>query len=107
LRRKDPDLGAAADFFTLGTAPVPGNDDGGVLTATQGFGGYDGALALRAANPTTLRRYRFSDPRILDAYLERWAQVRQERIEREARWRRTTGFARLLAEQHRWLGGEG
>jgi 3-oxoacyl-[acyl-carrier-protein] synthase II len=107
LRRKDPDLGPAAEFFSLEVPPVPGNADGGALTATQGFGGYDGALALRAANPDALRRYKFSDPRILDAYLERWTDLRTERTEREARWRRTRAFARLLAEQHRWPGGEG
>ncbi len=107
LRRRDPDLGPAAEFFTLDTPPVAGNADGGVLTATQGFGGYDGALAMRAANPDSLRRYRFEDPRVLDAYLERWNEIRNERLEREARWRRTRGFARLLAEEHRWLGGEG
>ena len=107
LMRRDPDLGPAAEFFKLQTAPVAGNDDGGVLTATQGFGGYDGALALRAANAATFRRYQFNDPKILDAYLERWTEIRNQRIEREARWRRTRGFARLLAEEHRWLGGEG
>lgn len=107
LRRRDPDLGVAAEFFRLQTAPVPGNEDGAALMATQGFGGYDGAMALRSAHADSLRRYKYEDPRVLDAYLERWADVRHERIEREARWRRTTGFARLLAEQHRWHGGEG
>jgi hypothetical protein len=82
---------------------VPGNEDGGVLVPTQGFGGYNGAVALRAANPDTLRRYD-TEPAVLDAYLERWREVRQARIEREARWRRTQGFVRRLAEEHRWPG---
>jgi 3-oxoacyl-[acyl-carrier-protein] synthase II len=107
LRRRDPDLGAAADFFQLQVAPIAGNEDGGALMATQGFGGYDGALALRSAHADMLRRYKYADPRVLDAYLERWTELRHERIEREARWRRTTGFARLLAEHHRWSGSEG
>jgi hypothetical protein len=106
LRRRDPDLGPAAEFFHLDVPPIPGNADGGVLTATQGFGGYDGALALRAANADAFRRYN-CDAKVLAAYLERWTEIRNERIEREARWRRTRGFARLLAEEHRWLGGEG
>jgi 3-oxoacyl-[acyl-carrier-protein] synthase II len=106
LRRPDPHLGPAAESFRLQSAPLPGNEDGGVLTTTQGFGGYDGALALRSAHADSLSRYHDADPAILTAYLERWAELRQERIEREARWRRTTGAARLLAETHRWQGGD-
>jgi 3-oxoacyl-[acyl-carrier-protein] synthase II len=106
LRRPDPDLGPAAAYFSLSTGTVAGNDDGGAVTATQGFGGYDGALAVHAANPATLGRYKFADRRILSAYLERWNEIRRERIEREALWRRTRGFARLLAEEHHWLGGD-
>ena len=105
LRRPDPDLGEAAAFFKLSTDPVMGNTDGGVLSSTQGFGGYDGAMALKAATPESLGRYEFEDRKILDAYLERWAQVRRERIEREAQTRRTVGFPRLMAELHRWHGG--
>ncbi|HEY0708664.1 MAG TPA: hypothetical protein VGG33_17785, partial [Polyangia bacterium] len=100
------DLGPAAEFFSLGTGTVPGTNDGGAVTATQGFGGYDGALALRSANPTALGRYRYADRRVLSAYLERWNEIRRERIEREALWRRTREFGRLLAEEHRWPGGE-
>jgi hypothetical protein len=104
LRNVDPDLGAAADMFQLGASPIPGSADGGALVPTQGFGGYVGALALRSAHAAAFRRYRSADPRVLEAYLERWPEVRRDRIEREARWRRTRGGARLLAEQHRWPG---
>jgi 3-oxoacyl-[acyl-carrier-protein] synthase II len=101
LRRLDHELGEPAEHFRLTRDPVPGNQDGGVLVPTQGFGGYNGALALRAANPDALRRYA-AEPGLVDAYLERWRDLRQARVEREARWRRTRGAARLLAEEHRW-----
>jgi 3-oxoacyl-[acyl-carrier-protein] synthase II len=101
LRRIDDELGEPAEFFKLSAAPVPGSQDGGVLVPTQGFGGYNGALAMRAANPDALRRYP-TEPGVLEAYLERWKEVREARIEREAKWRRTPGSARMLAEQHCW-----
>lgn len=107
LRRADPDLGEAAAFFSLQRGPVAGNADGGALSATQGFGGYDGAVAIRAAHADAFARYSYDDKRVVDAYLERWGGLRRERIEREARWRRTEGFARLLAEEHRWSGAQG
>jgi 3-oxoacyl-[acyl-carrier-protein] synthase II len=101
LRRLDNELGEPAEHFVLSRDPVPGDQDGGVMVPTQGFGGYNGALALRAANPDALRRYA-TEPRILEAYLERWREMRQARIDREARWRRTPGAARKLAEEHAW-----
>jgi hypothetical protein len=101
LRNIDHELGEPAENFILSSAPVPGNQDGGVLVPTQGFGGYNGALALRAANPDALRRYR-CEPGVLEAYLERWRELRQERVDREAKWRRTPGATRRLAEEHRW-----
>jgi len=104
LRKIDPDLGEAVEAFSLAAAPVPGSSDGGVLVPTQGFGGYVGALAVRSAHAEAFRRYGHADPRKLEAYLERWPELRRERIEREARWRRTRGGARMLAEQHRWPG---
>ncbi len=107
LRRPDPDLGEAAAFFSLQAGPVAGNPDGGALSATQGFGGYDGALAVRAAHAEAFARYSYDDKRILDAYLERWDSLRRERVDREARWRRTLAFPRLLAEEHRWPGAQG
>ncbi|MDX2022896.1 MAG: hypothetical protein SF187_21865 [Deltaproteobacteria bacterium] len=107
LRRPDPDLGEPAAFFKLSADPVPGNADGGVLSATQGFGGYDGAMAMRAATPEALGRYTFDDRKVLDAYLERWETVRRERVEREAQTRRTLAFPRLMAELHRWPGAQG
>ena len=107
LRRRDPALEELMEHFRLSADAVPGDADGGVLTATQGFGGYVGAIALRAANPDTLRRYSVSDPRLLSAYLEAWPELRRERTEREATWRRTRGAIRRLGETHRWAGTEG
>ena len=101
LRRIDPDLGEPAEFATLSADPVAGNVDGGALVPTQGFGGYDGAIALRSATAQSLARYEVKD-RILARYLERWPDVRADRVEREARWRRTRGGALQLAEKHRW-----
>jgi 3-oxoacyl-(acyl-carrier-protein) synthase len=101
LRRLDDQLEGVAAGFRFSAAPVPGDADGGALICTQGFGGYDAAVALRSANPNTLRRYGV-ESRVLDAYLERWAEVRRERTEREARYRRTRGFVRTLAEEHCW-----
>jgi 3-oxoacyl-[acyl-carrier-protein] synthase II len=101
LRRLDDELAGLTSGFRFSAAPVPGNADGGALVCTQGFGGYDAAVALRAANPEALKRYAV-DPRVLDAYLERWEDLRSERIEREARHRRTRGFVRRLAEEHCW-----
>jgi hypothetical protein len=101
LRTIDPELGALADHFVLSPKPCPGNPDGGALVATQGFGGYNAAIALRAASPQALRRYRI-DPALLEPYLERWSELRRERIERESSCRRTRGFVLRLAEEHRW-----
>lgn len=104
LRRPDPDLGPPAAFFKLEREPVAGREDGGVVLSTQGFGGYDGALALRAATPDALARYDFADPSALASYIERWGELRNARVEREARWRRTRAGTRLIAEEHRWRG---
>ena len=57
LRRLDPDLGSAAELFNLQSSSVAGDNDGGALCSTQGFGGYNGAIALRAANDDSLARY--------------------------------------------------
>jgi 3-oxoacyl-[acyl-carrier-protein] synthase II len=104
LRRLDPDLGPPADLFRLSARPVDGQMDGGALTVTQGFGGYDGALLARGAHPDSLRRYLFDDDKMLGAYLERWPETRRLRLQNEARWRRRREAARLLAETHRWPG---
>jgi 3-oxoacyl-[acyl-carrier-protein] synthase II len=101
LRRIDPEIGSVTEHFLLSAKPNPGNANGGALVATQGFGGFNAAIALRAATPEALRRYPI-DAEVLDAYLERWSDVRQERIEREARHRRSRGFVLRLAEEHRW-----
>ncbi len=103
LRNVDPELGEPAEYFRLSANPVSGDEDGGVLVPTQGFGGFNGAVALRSANPDALRRYD-GDAAVLEAYLERWREIRRERIDREARFRRTRGFVRRLAEEHRWPG---
>jgi 3-oxoacyl-[acyl-carrier-protein] synthase II len=103
LRHLDDELGEPAHYFRLSPRPITGNPSGGVLVPTQGFGGYNGAIALRGATPDTLARYQI-EPSLLAAYLERWPEIRKERIEREARLRRTPGFVRRLAEEHRWKG---
>lgn len=102
LRRLDDQLGPAGEYFEVKRDPVLGNNDGGAFTSTQGFGGYDGALALFAANPDTIARYAYSNDKALAAYRERWPEIRRERVEREAATRRAPGFARRLAEEHRW-----
>lgn len=103
LRRLDPDLGDPAAFVSLAAEPVPGDADGGALVPTQGFGGYDGAVALRSANAESLGRYAIPDG-LLEGYLERWPEIRRQRIEREAKLRRTPGFVLALADEHRWAG---
>jgi 3-oxoacyl-[acyl-carrier-protein] synthase II len=102
LRRVDDALGPLVQDYRFSADPVPGNAEGGALVVAQGFGGYDAAIALRGATPDALRRYDFGDARGLDAYLERWTELRAERREREARCWRTPGFALQLAEEHGW-----
>ena len=105
LRRVDPEIGSAADLFVLQSAPGRGNPDGGALCATQGFGGYNGAIALRSANPDALRRYS-CDERVLREYLERWPSLRQQRESQERAWRRRPRLALELAQLHSWPGME-
>jgi hypothetical protein len=103
LRHPDPELGPAAESFVLQSAPVAGDLDGGAICATQGFGGYNGALALRAANPEALARYS-PDKNVLAAYLERWPELRREREARERRYRMRRRSAIELAQMHCWKG---
>jgi hypothetical protein len=103
LRNLDPDLGDPLEFVELTRSAHPGNAEGGAVVPTQGFGGYDGAVVLRSATPDAIRRYA-ADAKVFDAYLERWPEIRRERIEREARLRRTRGATLQLAERHRWAG---
>lgn len=103
LRKVDPELGPVVDQFVLQSAPVPGNPDGGAVCATQGFGGYNGAIALRAANAEAFARYS-PDRRILAAYLERWPELRRERQQRERYWRLRRRAALELAQMHCWKG---
>ena len=103
LRRLDKEIGDVAEHFVLSAKPSPGNPEGGAIVATQGFGGFNAAVALRSATPEGLRRYP-TESRDLDAYLDRWSEIRRERVEREARYRRRRGFALRLAEEHRWPG---
>ena len=105
LRNPDPDLGEVAESFVLSAAAVAGNRDGGALCATQGFGGYNGAIALRSAHAAAFQRYR-PDEKILAAYLERWPQLRSERQQRERYWRLRRRAALELAQIHHWRGLE-
>jgi 3-oxoacyl-(acyl-carrier-protein) synthase len=105
LRHVDPELGDVVEQYDLGVAPVPGDADGGAICATQGFGGYDGAVALRAANPDSIARY-VCDARALAAYLERWPEIRRDRERRELVSRTTRGDTLRLALAHRWQGLE-
>jgi 3-oxoacyl-[acyl-carrier-protein] synthase II len=103
LRRPDPDLGSVVESFRLDRAPVEGNADGGAICATQGFGGYNGAMALRAANADAFSRYSI-DKKVLAAYLERWPELRREREQRERYWRTRRHSTIELAQQHCWKG---
>jgi 3-oxoacyl-[acyl-carrier-protein] synthase II len=105
LRTPDPDLGDVAQSFVLSPQPVAGNRDGGVLCATQGFGGYNGAIALRAAHADAFKRYS-PDAGLLGAYLERWPELRREREQRERSWRLRRGSTLELAALHRWKGAD-
>lgn len=105
LRNLDPDLGTAAEQFVLQAKNVAGNRDGGAVCATQGFGGYNGAITLRAANREAFSRYKIEDE-ILGAYLERWNEVRAQREISESRWRRRRKASLELALTHRWVGAE-
>lgn len=105
LRKLDPDLGPAAESFVLEAPPVAGNTDGGALCATQGFGGYNGAIALRAANAEAFSRYSV-DRKVLSAYLERWPELRREREQRERYWRLRRRSTIELVQTHCWKGLE-
>jgi 3-oxoacyl-[acyl-carrier-protein] synthase II len=103
LRNPDPELGSLVESFLLDRSPVEGNLDGGAICATQGFGGYNGAIALRAANADAFSRYAI-DKKVLAAYLERWAELRREREQRERLWRTRRRSTIELAQQHCWKG---
>lgn len=103
LRHLDPELGDVVEQYELDVEPVVGDADGGAICATQGFGGYDGAIALRSANADALARY-VCDERDLAAYLERWPEIRSERRHRERVSRTTHGDTLRLALEHRWPG---
>ncbi len=105
LRHRDPELDEVAESFTLQPLPVTGNLDGGAICATQGFGGYNGAIAMRAANAEAFRRYS-PDRKLLDAYLERWPELRREREQRERAARLTRRSTLELALTHSWKGSE-
>jgi 3-oxoacyl-[acyl-carrier-protein] synthase II len=105
LRTRDPELGSAAEQFVLQSQTFNGDVDGGALCATQGFGGYNGAVAFRAAHPESLKRYG-GDRKQLDAYLERWPEIRRQREQNERYWRRRRRGTLELAQLHRWRGAE-
>ena len=105
LRRLDPDLAEIAAHFRLQAEPTPGNANGGAICATQGFGGYNGAVALRSATPEALARYD-CDIDVLTAYLDAWPTIRAEREQRERVARRSPRLALAMALKHRWTGLE-
>lgn len=105
LRRLDPDLHDMAERFDLNAKPARGNGDDGAICITQGFGGYNGAVALRSAHAESLSRYA-SDPAVLASYLERWPAIRAEREKRERAARRGEKLALAMAELHCWPGQE-
>jgi 3-oxoacyl-[acyl-carrier-protein] synthase II len=105
LRNLDPELGPAAESFVLEAPPVAGNVDGGAVCATQGFGGYNGAIALRAAHAEAFGRYAV-DRKVLSAYLERWPELRREREQREKYWRLRRRATIELVQTHCWRGLE-
>lgn len=105
LRNLDPELGPAAESFVLEAPPVAGNSDGGAVCATQGFGGYNGAIALRAAHAEAFGRYSV-DRKVLSAYLERWPELRREREQRERHWRLRRRATIDLVQAHCWKGLE-
>jgi 3-oxoacyl-(acyl-carrier-protein) synthase len=105
LRQVDPELEASLASFTLQKAPLQGHTNSGAVCATQGFGGYNGAVALRSANAAALARYDL-DAQVLAAYLERWPQLRKEREQRERAFRLGPKLALTMAERHRWHGEE-
>jgi 3-oxoacyl-[acyl-carrier-protein] synthase II len=105
LRNRDPDLGPAAEQFVLQAKNVTGNRNGGAVCATQGFGGYNGAIALRAANREAFGRYQI-DSKVLSAYIERWSEIRRAREDSERTWRRRRKGSLELAQTHRWQGAD-
>ena len=110
LRHTDPELGDLPEHFVLSRDPIDGNADGGALVATQGFGGFDGAVAVRSANKDAISRYGFdgvgqnASKADLDAYLGEWSELRKARQREEALARRTRGGPLALAARHRWPG---
>jgi len=105
LQVADPELGEAANGFVLQRSSARSSIESGAICAAQGFGGYNAALALRAATPQSLAKYGV-EVKVLDAYLERWPQVRADREQREKMWRRKRGAALGLAQLHCWKGPE-
>lgn len=103
LRRLDPDLAEVSSHFHLQAEPSSGNANGGAICATQGFGGYNGAVALRSATPESIARYTV-DKATLDAYLAEWPAIRAEREKNERTARRSPKLALAMAEKHRWNG---
>ncbi|SFW27431.1 hypothetical protein SAMN02800691_0697 [Luteibacter sp. UNCMF366Tsu5.1] len=103
LRRLDPDLAEVGSHFHLQAEPTPGHADGGAICVTQGFGGYNGAVALRSATPEAFARYA-CDADVLAAYLDAWPRIRAERETRERVARRSPKLALAMAERHRWTG---
>ncbi|HJY41315.1 MAG TPA: hypothetical protein VJ303_08765, partial [Steroidobacteraceae bacterium] len=68
-------------------------------------GGYNGAIALRAAHAEAFGRYAV-DRKGLSAYLERWPELRREREQRERYWRLRRRATIELVQAHCWKGLE-
>ena len=101
LRNLDPTLGAAAEQFDLIANSFVGNESGAAICATQGFGGYNGAVAFRAATADTLAEYR-PDSQLLAGYVEQWPELRRARERRELVARTQRGNTLSLAQYHCW-----
>ncbi|WP_413214740.1 hypothetical protein [Paraburkholderia kururiensis] len=101
LRTLDAELQQVAEDYVFAQKPAISHGDAGSLCAVQGFGGYNGAVALRSATRETLGRYIF-EPGLLERYLERWDELRSERERREMRIRLSPGISLTMAEFHHW-----
>ena len=78
--------------------------DGITIAPVQGFGGYDGVVALAPSTQSRIRRHKVSDDRLWDAYFERRDEIRRNREANDRRWNRSPQGALRLALEHRWKG---
>jgi 3-oxoacyl-[acyl-carrier-protein] synthase II len=102
LQTLDAELGEAAEAVEIRSAPWQGSEDSGALVATQGFGGFNGAMALRSATRESLARYDFESTTARDAYFAAWPEIRQTRKAQEGAHRTKRGQTLVSAEHHHW-----